>query len=73
MNKHINSLSWSGLLGIEKKEHGLKQKPSGSQLSKMEMKEHGLKKAPSKSEIMRMEKKEHIKNGSVIIGKGAGK
>ena len=70
MNKHINSLSWSGLLGIEKKEHGLKSKPSGAELRKMEMKEHGLSKAPTKTQIMAMEKKEHLKGGKVVIGKG---
>jgi len=70
MNKHINSLSWSGLLGIEKKEHGMKSKPNSKQLSKMEMKEHGLKKAPTKAQIMAMEKKEHLKNGKVVIGEG---
>lgn len=70
MNKHINKLSWSGLLGIEKKEHGMKNKPTSKQLPKMEMKEHGLKKAPTKAQIMAMEKKEHLKNGKVVIGEG---
>jgi hypothetical protein len=70
MNKHINRLSWSGLLGIEKKEHGLKSKPSGTQLSKMEMKEHKLSKPPSQKQIMAMEKKEHLKGGKVVVGKG---
>ena len=70
MNKHINRLSWSGLLGIEKKEHGLKSKPTAKNLSKMEMKEHGLKSAPTKAQIMAMEKKEHLKGGKVVIGKG---
>jgi hypothetical protein len=70
MNKHINKLSWSGMLGIEKKEHGLKQKPTSKDMPKMEMKEHGLKTPPSKATIMRMEKKEHIKNGKIVVGKG---
>jgi hypothetical protein len=70
MNKRINSLSWSGMLGIEKQEHGMAKKPTSAQMPKMEMKEHGLKKAPSKAQIMAMEKKEHIKNGKVVIGKG---
>ena len=70
MNKHINTLSMRNLLGIEKKEHGMKTKPTESQLKKMEMKEHGMKTAPSKASIMKMEKKEHIKNGKVVIGKG---
>lgn len=70
MNKHINSLSWSGLMGIEKKEHGMKKMPTSKSLPQMEMKEHGLKKAPTKAQIMAMEKKEHLKNGKVVIGKG---
>ena len=70
MNKHINTLSMRGLLGIERKEHGLKTKPNVAQLKKMEMKEHGLKSAPSKATIMKMETKEHVKNGNIVIGKG---
>lgn len=70
MNKRINSLSWSGLLGVEKKEHGLKSKPSSKDLPLIEMKEHGLKRPPTKAQIMKMEQKEHVKNGKVVIGKG---
>lgn len=70
MNKHINKLSWSGMLGIEKKEHGLSKKPTSAQMPKMEMKEHGLKKPPTRAQIMKMENKEHIKGGKIVIGKG---
>jgi hypothetical protein len=68
MNKRINSLSWSGLLGIEKKEHGLKSKPSFKDLPMMEMKEHGLKSPPTKAQIIKMEKKEHVKNHRRRVG-----
>ena len=57
-------------MGIEKKEHGMKNMPTSKSLPLMEMKEHGLKKAPTKAQIMTMEKKEHLKNGKVVIGKG---
>jgi len=70
MNKRINSLSWSGLLGVEKKEHGMKNTPTSKNLPLMEMKEHGLKTPPTKAQIMAMEKKEHIKKGKLVIGKG---
>lgn len=70
MNKHINSLSFRTLLGVEKKEHGLKSKPTMKDLPKMEMKEHGLKSPPSKSQIMKMERKEHLQNGNIVIKKG---
>lgn len=71
MNKHINHLSMRKLLGIEQKEHGMKNKPSSKNLPGMEQKEHGLKNKPSMKQIQRMEEKEHIKDGNIIIGKGA--
>jgi len=70
MNKHVNHLNMRILLGIEKKEHGLNQKPSAKNLATMEQKEHGLKNKPSMKQILRMEQKEHVKNGNIIIGKG---
>ena len=70
MNKHINHLSMRKLIGIEQKEHGLKQKPGVKDLRSMEQKEHGLKNKPSMKQIQRMEQKEHVKDGNIIIGKG---
>lgn len=61
------------LMGIEQKEHGTKNKPTAKTLPEMEQKEHGLKRKPSMMEIMQMEQKEHIKNGNIVIGKGAEK
>jgi hypothetical protein len=73
MNKHMNHLSMRKLLGIEQTEHGLAKKPGTKSLAEMERKEHQLKKTPSKSQIMKMENKEHVRNGSIVIGRGAEK
>lgn len=73
MNKHINHLSMRKLMGIEQKEHGTKNKPTAKNLPAMEQKEHGLKSKPSMKQIQRMEEREHIKNGDIVIGRGAEK
>lgn len=70
MNKHINHLSMRKLLGIEQKEHGMKQRSGAQDLPAMEQKEHGLKYKPSMSQIHKMEEKEHVRNGNIVIGKG---
>jgi len=73
MNKHVNHLSMRKLLGIEQKEHGMSKRPTTANLAEMERKEHGLKNKPSLSQINKMEAKEHIKNGNIVIGRGAEK
>ena len=70
MYKDINHLSMPKLLGMERKEHGLRKNPTKGQLATMEMKEHGLKKKPSMGQLLKMESKEHRKDGEWIIGRG---
>lgn len=61
MYKHINTLSLDTVRGIEKTEHGLKDKPSLKTLQGMEMVEHKLAKKPSLRELLKIETKEHLK------------
>jgi hypothetical protein len=70
MNKHINSLSMRDLLGIERKEHGLKEPQSMAQQQQMEMKEHRLKGKPSVAKVMAAETAEHYPGMGGISIKG---
>ena len=70
MNKHINSLSMRDLLGIERKEHGIKEPQSMAQQQQMEMKEHRLKGKPSVAKVMAAETAEHYPGMSGISIKG---
>ena len=70
MNKHINHLSMPKLMGIEKKEHGLKKAPTPAEQAKREMKEHGLKQKPSLSQMIMGEEKEHRRGNELVIGRG---
>lgn len=71
MNKHINSLSMRDLLGIERKEHGLKEPQSMAQQQQMEMKEHNLKGTPSAAKVMAAESAEHYVGMGSISAKGS--
>lgn len=70
MNKHINHLSMRDLLGIERKEHGLKKPATMAQQERMEQKEHGLSKKPSPAQMMAAEQAEHYVGMGKISVKG---
>jgi len=70
MNKHINSLSMRDLLGIERKEHGLKKPQTMAQQQQMEMQEHKLKGKPSVAKVMAAEQAEHFVGMGKISVKG---
>lgn len=73
MNKHINHLSMAKLMGIEQKEHGLKQAPTKEQFRINEMREHKLGSVPSLRIAMEAEASEHAgPEGSIVI-RGSGK
>jgi hypothetical protein len=68
MNKHINALSMRDLLGIERREHGLRKIPTKAQQAQMEMQEHGLKQKPTPAKMMQAEAAEHYPGmGSISI------
>lgn len=59
MNKHITTLSWSDMLGLERKEHGITGALSSKKLANIERKEHGLSKNPTNAQILKAESIEH--------------
>ena len=70
MNKHINRLSMRDMLGVERKEHGLKQPQTMAQQRQMEKKEHNLKGTPSTAKVMAAEQAEHFVGMGSISSKG---
>jgi hypothetical protein len=70
MNKHINRLSMRDLLGVERKEHGLKEPQTMAQQRQMEKKEHNLKGTPSTAKVMAAESAEHYPGMGGISVKG---
>ena len=68
MNKHINHLSWSKLMGIEQKEHNLKRPPTPLEFRKNEQREHNLKAIPNMRRALEAESTEHTNPlGDVVI------
>jgi len=70
MNKHINRLSMRDLLGVERKEHGLKEPQTMAQQQQMEKKEHNLKGTPTRAKVMAAESAEHYVGMGSISSKG---
>jgi hypothetical protein len=70
MNKHINHLSMRDLLGVERKEHGLKKPQTVAQQQSMEMQEHGLKNKPSVAKMKAAELAEHYPGLGKMTVKG---
>lgn len=68
MNKHINHLSWSKLMGIEQKEHNLKRPPTPLEFRKNEQREHNLKTTPNMRRALQAEESEHSNPmGEIVI------
>ncbi len=71
MNKHINHLSWSKLMGIEQKEHNLDRPPTPLEFRKNEQREHNLKSVPNMRRALEAEASEHSNPMGDIVIKGS--
>ena len=71
MNKHINHLSWTKLMGIEQKEHKLDRPPTALEFRKNEQQEHNLKTTPNMRRALEAEASEHSNTMGDIVIKGS--